>query len=706
MGMKPAGSINGIPQSIIAALMASGVAVSCGYAQETVTLEKIEVADDYTAMDERRDNSIAKRIIKASELTQYGDLNALEILKRTPGVTIPDGKANRGAPGKGYTVVMVDGEATSASTAHRGSPLEQISPDMIEHIEIMTNGSAEHTAESMGGIVNIVLKKPKSQGETKFKGSGGVYGTSATGSVFGQREGKIDRLNYLLSVNGSDTTRNDSASTLKTGGATETSEERDITVRNRSLSLATKLVYTPSSKTKYLYSGSATFNRTVEESGSTIYPDGSKMPTTQIDKSDRSESLMLWSGVSGEHRLSGDELLEWKLKIHQLTDEGESVSIQSLPTRSERRQSEYGFMRILGAESNYSRFVGDHFIKTGIDLRRSNQRDEIRRSANGADLTFASDNVRMREDRGAVFLQDEINVGESVVVTPGIRYETFSRDFGTVSDIDYFAPSLHLLKRFGQNDTLRASVAKTVRLPRLSQMTTSVVSSLEYNDLYRPDTTGNPNLREEKALSYELRYEHFFEDKGVAGVSGFYRTINDKIENLTRLEGGRYVMRPYNSGRGDLWGMELEFKKSLSAYLEGLGIFANATVQDSSLTNTISGYTRPIKQTSRVLCNIGADHTPKGYGFTYGAAYRYVGGYEDPMDESGVAQTRNGYGTLDLYASKRINQTFKARINLNNMTHAVVETTSRYSDGGGAFVTQVDKERSRPSVLFTLEGKW
>lgn len=673
-------------------------------ASEIIQLEKIEVQENASTLEERKENSIAKRIINGEELTQYGDLNALEILKRTPGVTIADGKGKKSAPGKGYTVVLIDGEEASGSK--RVNPLEQISPDMIERIEVMTNGSAEYTAESMGGIVNVVLKKPKSEGQTIGKMTVGTYGGDVPmESVFAQREGKTGHLGYLINVSAADNRQTDTSSTFKQSAASD--ELRETAARYQALTLTTKLIYTPSSKDKYTYNGSLGLNNNKSSVDAKTYVNGSSALNTQMTSTDQSKGMMLWSGFKGEHHLSGTQLLEWKLKFHQNDDNGEAASLQTVPTLNDRRQKDYGFNRMIGAAGIYSLVSGDHFIKTGVDLKKTSQRDEVQRSLNGADVTTLADSVHMRENKGAMFLQDEVSVGESFVVTPGVRYETLSRDYGTTSRIDYLAPSLHMLYRLGANDNLRASVAKTVKLPRLDQLSSSTDSSLDRNDIRHPDITGNQNLTEEKALSYELRYEHFFENKGIASIGSFYRNIDDKIENITRWNSStsRYVQSPENAGQGSLWGVELELKKSLNTYIDGLGMFANATLQDSSLTNTATGVKRPIKQTSNLLYNLGVDHTVKAYRFTYGAAYRYVGGYDDPQEYS-LSQSQKGYGALDLYASKRLDKTFKCQLNLKNITRTSIETTSNIYTGGVVSETQIDKEHSKPQILLTLEGKW
>lgn len=680
--------------------------ISSACAQELITLDKVQVSEVYTAIDERRDNSIAKRIINAEELTQYGDSNALEILRRTPGVTIPNGKGPAAAPGKGYTVVMIDGETTSTGTSKRVSPLEQISPDMIERIEVMTNGSAEYTAESMGGIVNVVLKKPKAEGRTSAKVTLGAYGEDLSETAYVQREGKADKVTYLVNLTASENRKEDRTDIITDKTALDTNEDRDDWSKNRSVGIRAKLNYTPSSRLKILYDGSVTFNHDTDEITSTTMTEGSTTPTNRYRSHDDATNTMLWSALGAEHRL-GEDIFEWKVKIHSFEESGDLESF-SASSSNERKEHDYVLSRFYGLQGDYSALRDEHFIKGGFELKRSDQIDETTRILNGVDVTSSDDKIEMKEDKLSLYIQDEYTLNDWVVLTPGLRYETLKRDYGATSNLGYFAPSLHALFQVTPKDNIRASVAKTVRLPRLSQLSASTNSTLDENSIHRPDVIGNPNLKEEKALSYELRYEHFFADKGLASIGGFYRTIDDKIENMIRFNSasGRYEQIPENAGEGSLWGLELEFKKSFKEYIEGFGIFANATLQDSSITNTVTGVKREILQTPNYLFNVGFDHTLKASEITYGAAYRYVGGYDDPQ-EYFISQSQKGYGTLDIYANKRLNKTFKLQLNVKNITAATVETTSQEYDTSGMITqTQVEKEHTKPQVLLSLEGKW
>ncbi|MDD5158512.1 MAG: TonB-dependent receptor [Sulfuricurvum sp.] len=662
---------------------------SLACAQEIIQLDKIAVEESYSVIEERKDNSIAKRIIKGEELTQYGDMNALEILKRTPGVTISDGKGKKGSPGKGYTKVLIDGEEVSSTK--RGNPLEQISPEMIERVEVMTNGSAEYTAESMGGIVNIVLKTPSSETKTMAKLTAGAYAGEPMSSLFAQQEGKNGKLSYLFNTTLADNSQDDTTSIH-----TNTYDENtDTDGRFRSLSLNGKLIYTPSSSDKYMFDGALNRSDYHKNSLKNRYGGVNEV----IHQSDDGDALMVWSKLSGTHNLSGTELVEWKLKYHENDSDGITRSDNGTILRE---QNDEGSFRVLGAEGSYSLALDEHFIKTGAEIKQLHQRDDVVNYTSG--IVSSNDHQRLREDKGAWYVQDEISVGEKMVITPGIRFERSVRHFDQTVNVGYVAPSLHALYKLSENDNLRASVAKTVKLPRLSELSASIDSSLDQNDLNHPDVTGNANLKEEKALSYEVRYEHFFDDKGIVSIGGFYRNISDKIEKMTTFESGRYVQRPYNSGEGKLWSLELELKKSLDRYVSGLGIFGNATLQDSSLVS--NGVKRTIKGTNDYLYNVGIDHTLKEYRITYGAAYRYVSGYDDPIDENGVSESQAGYGTLDLYATKRLSPTYKLGLNLKNITQESITTTSKRYSGGVLSETQIDNENSRFHFLVTLEGRW
>lgn len=671
-------------------------------AQEHITLDKIEVQENYTTIEERRDNAISKRIIKAEELAQYGDMNAMELLKRTPGVTISDGR-KKGAVGKGYTQVLVDGEVVVVSSRRRPSPLEQISPDMIERIEVISNGSAEHSAEAMWGIVNIILKKPKSDGHVTAKVSGGFYSDFPMGSLFAQYEKKSDQIGYSINATYSDSKKGDNSVVDEDRLGIMSYQDSDEESRSRSFGLNVKAIHKPNSQSGYTFDlafGGNEDNSNVDE---TIRSLGAL--TKDIHQADESDGIFYMLKILGEHHVWQTMMVDWKLIAHERKSSGERSSYESIGG-DEILQNDESAFGVFGGNANLSYALGSHFLKSGVEYRHQTQDDDVRTYENGVNTTIPSDNVSMDQDKYAIYLQDEVDIGERVVVTLGLRYEAIDRDYGSVQTLDYWAPSLHFLYRFSEHDIVRASVAKTVKLPRLDEIATSIDSSLDGNDINNPDITGNPNLTEESALSYELRLEHYFEDKGIVSLNAFYRDIDDKIEKLTTVEAGRYVKKPYNTGEGKLWGVELEIKKPLTHLIDGLGMWGNLTLQNSTLHNTQNGFNGVIGETPDYLLNIGLDHTYAPYHLSYGVAYRYNGGYDDLINQSQIEKSQKGYGVLDMYVSKRLDSTFKVTMNLKNLTTDMIETTSKQYNNNVLEVTQNDFEHSQPQILLTLEGKW
>lgn len=122
-------------------------------------------------------------------LTSAGG-TAIDVMKNIPSVTVDvDGNValrNR-AP-----QIFVDGRPTILT-------LDQIPADNIEKIELITNPSAQFDASSMGGVINIVLKKNRKLGLNGLVSAGLGYPDIYTGGInLNLRENKF---NFFVSGN-------------------------------------------------------------------------------------------------------------------------------------------------------------------------------------------------------------------------------------------------------------------------------------------------------------------------------------------------------------------------------------------------------------------------------------------------------------------------------------------------------------------------
>lgn len=120
--------------------------------------KQVEIIDERPAYQVFEDKKVYQ--VDKDPLSTIG--SASDILQNIPAVNIdPDGNVKlRGA---GVTL-LIDGRPSGMMGMTRKEALEFIPANMIESIEIMNNPSSRYDAGGEGGIINIILKKPKRAG--------------------------------------------------------------------------------------------------------------------------------------------------------------------------------------------------------------------------------------------------------------------------------------------------------------------------------------------------------------------------------------------------------------------------------------------------------------------------------------------------------------------------------------------------------------
>jgi iron complex outermembrane recepter protein len=90
-------------------------------------------------------------------------LTALEVLERTPGVTV-DKDGNISLKGRNGVVIMIDGKPTMLSNEEVANLLKALPSTQLDQLEIMTNPPAKYDAMGNAGVINIKTKKNKAKG--------------------------------------------------------------------------------------------------------------------------------------------------------------------------------------------------------------------------------------------------------------------------------------------------------------------------------------------------------------------------------------------------------------------------------------------------------------------------------------------------------------------------------------------------------------
>ena len=190
-----------------------------------------------------------------------------------------------------------------------------------------------------------------------------------------------------------------------------------------------------------------------------------------------------------------------------------------------------------------------------------------------------------------------------------------------------FLPSASLIISPSNKMNVRLGYNKSVLRPQFSERL-----SIPYYDPIRSAKIYNytGGLVSSVANNYDLKIEWFPSGGEVLSFGVYHKNIDDPIESVGYLNpSGVRDIYNINSSNAKLWGVELEFYKSLSFLGEGdilknLFVYGNASVNDTKVTSYVnldgSGglyeANRPLYGQSPYTYNLGLDYVGDRLGFS------------------------------------------------------------------------------------------
>jgi iron complex outermembrane receptor protein len=709
-------------------------------AKPAQSLDRVEITGAQASdSEQRRRSSASKIVIGREEIERQGDSSVSEIVKRLPGVTL-GGRPGRGGEirmrglGGGYTQILINGER-----APMGFSFDNLTPDLIERIEVLRAPTAETGARAIAGTINIILREDVKKRLNVVKLALGHEDHGAQPSASWSRAEQIEAFSYNLNANLSSGERDTRSHTrtrrwttpagsqtsslaldqLDTGGSHEHRHNANLGGRaqwrlgpGETLALVPFVVLSRSDS---------------RSDGQRSLLAGS--PVTNFERSETDSqgrfSLgrlnALWqnrwaSGLRSELR-SGLSSARWQGD----TDRREYTAGNLSRTTLENSTVDDRWWT-LGGKANLTLASG-HALAAGAesDLGRRRQSSNADGSSAGDNL---DDNLDARTLRTAVWAQDEWDIDAHWAVHGGLRWEAIrTRSDWVGGQVDnrssVFSPLLHAVWRpvEGGRDQLRASLTRSYRAPSLQNLVARRSSSRAYpttgpNEATSPDRIGNPDLKPELATGLDLAFEHYLAEGGLLSVSVFHRRIAGLIRNVTSLQTvdwaavPRWVSQPRNVGNASTQGIELEAKFGLK---EVLGADAPALDLRSNLSlfrSRVEGVPGPdnrIDQQPGWTANLGADHRLRGSPLTLGANLNLTPAYQVQQSAS-QSSSQDAKRVLDAYALWSFNPAVKLRLSASNIVTRDYDSSSEVSvsDTGGSSRTLAESS-SRSSMGWRLQ---
>ncbi len=667
------------------------------------TLERVTIEgrrNDPTEM--RRQSSASKIVIDRTEIEQFGDSSLGDVIRRLPGVT-QGGRPGRGGDlrmrgmGSGYTQILIDGERPPP-----GFTIEQISPDMVERIELLRAPTAETGTRAIAGTINIILREPLRKRNTDLRPALTLERGRLSPQLSVSRDGVLgEDGSFNLTVNASENhERTDTASRTTftdtgTGAVTLDQADEDVsTARRRRLNASGRLQWRLGPGEQFLLQPFVMAGDTRSESHGTLAAVGAAPAAPYATRRGDSSSSFDIARLNAQltRRLGEDTRVELRggagrfaadsaSTLNQFATDGSPV----LDTRSDStiRDTSWSLTgKLMHSLGSGHSLVGGGEVEGARRLETSATliNGQLQEGAAGTDVTA-------RTLRQAVYLQDEWDPARNWSAYAGLRVEQIrSRSDSGATPVDnrstVVSPLAHLVWRFDapKRDQLRLSLTQSYRAPTLRNLVSLPALNTQYpvtsgeNVASSPDRAGNPNLKPEQSHGIDVALERYLGNGGVLSASLFHRRIHDLIRNVTELETvpwastQRWVSRPRNLGKATVEGVEFDAKfrlTELKADAPPLDLRMNLSLYRSRV-ESVPGPDNRIDQQPHATGNLGADYRFRGTAWTVGGTLGVTPGYRTQLTEF-QSQELGLRRVLDAYVLWQIDGDTRLRLSLANL---------------------------------------
>jgi outer membrane receptor for ferrienterochelin and colicins len=672
-------------------------------AKPSPKVEAIEVKSS-GEYDERRDDTATKIVVNSAEINKYGDTQVLDVLKRLPGITVQGNAVRMRGLGQGYTQILVDGERPPP-----GFSLEQLSPTLIERIEIVRAATAEFSTQSIAGTINIVLKKKVSfaQRDLRMNYSQGTYFKSP--NVNFVVSDKAGALGYTVSGTAyKHTTRFEStleevASDAAGRQILHRFSQTEFNGRGQGWNVGPRLVWNLGEGDSLNFQGFFNSNR---GSGNSRFGydlvEGVPVPVHRNESRNVYSNQFYRSEVNWIKKLADNGKLDVKVSAAQWSNDNDNYTkgfnaadVQNLDRTSVTSSSE----RTVSTVGKLSKpLVEGHSFVTGWDLGRAKRDQSNYQNDIAIPNVFpmvqafnADERFEATVDKAAWFAQDEWNVTKAWSLYLGLRWEgirTTSDGTGfeqSRNTSSVWTPLMQTLYKIPSRpgEQVRFALTRTYKAPNTNSLVRRRFSSVD-NTPTSPDFTGNPDLKPELATGIDMAYEKFWGQGSSMSLAASMRRLTDYNRTGLLFIDGRWVSLPINDGTAETKSLEFDTKFPVqSVWKEAPPLdFRFNLARNWSKVDSVPGPNNRLDQQTPLSATLGLDYRMRGGMIVAGGNLSMrQGGEVRISDTQKIFQTAKR--DMDVYALWKITPKAQVRLTLSNILKPESREEKTYFDANG-----------------------
>jgi hypothetical protein len=519
------------------------------------------------------EQEIDKTTVNVGSMISSATSNALEVLERTPGITVTS-NGDISLNGRGGVLVLIDGRSTYMSGADLAAYLKSLPGSLLDKIELMDNPPARYDAAG-NAIINIRLKKTRAGGLTGNFSSGYTQGRYARGNSALNLNYNHKKINVFGSLSYShEKSYNDDLFDRKFYD-----EGNKLTSK---VSLINRQVYKTNGTNMSIgadYTASANttigflFNQNQNErNGKLAYNSDGYNAAQQLDTlssgyvNSVDERSNYATNLNFVHKFSkpGSEL-SGDINYLRYTNDGDQASQNFIYQSTGVLSSANAFVYLLPSNINIYTAKLDYVQKVKTNMKfEAGLKSSIVDNDNTADYyniinaqqvidNSRSNHFKYHENIHAAYVNMQ-RVGTRVGLQMGLRVENTiatGRQLGNsivpastfTKDYTKLFPSMFVSYKLDSNGkyNLTFSITRRITRPNYQLLNPFVF----FRDKYTY-SSGNPLLVPQYQYRYELRYQH----KQFLRLGLSYNRFTNVIFNITRPVDDVFISQPDNIAQG------------------------------------------------------------------------------------------------------------------------------------------------------------
>jgi outer membrane receptor protein involved in Fe transport len=439
----------------------------------------------------------------------------------------------------------------------------------VQEIEVIKGVSDPRYGSTLGGVVNLITKKPQKRPEIEAQGSAGSFGTKTFDFYHGWKPSAFE---YSLS-----------------GGYSESNGylyNGDFRIKNVGLHLGYELPWRGKIAGDMQYvevrKGFIVPNRISNDPDSPNYdvPKNSRYPASDgeimyggMGVRGQPEAGSWWRKEKTTYNLNYQQEFDAsRFKLRYWQNYGNREAYNTRMALGRVYHKEFYDDRSYGADGIYTLELPNNTITMGLDYKRLKD-DGDRNYADDFRAPSRNYNYVNSINLGAFIMDDIFLQDKKLILTPGIRYSSYDGKAGPAGraegirdvSMDGFAPSLKATYAYAKDSLTYLSLARALRMP----------TPPEHYWHYSPDAGVNTrglSFNKEDGIMVQGGWKASLPGRTKIEISPYYYRIKDYIQ----FDVINFVS--YNIEKAEIYGVEAGITHQLTKYF---AVFANYTYQKS-----------------------------------------------------------------------------------------------------------------------------